>query len=171
MADNIVDRIDKGLIDVGLLLEPVDTEKYDFVRLSQKETWGVLMRDDHPLAKRAFIVPEEITDYPLILPSREKVRAEILHWLKCEEKDLRVPLSYTLLSMQYCWWRKVWAVPFVWMAHWLFTAAPIYVLCLSVRSIRHKVYWHGKRSICFLRQLHCLYRKLICCGQIWSKDC
>ena len=69
-----------------------------FVRLSQKETWGVLMRDDHPLAKRAFIVPEEITDYPLILPSREKVRAEILHWLKCEEKDLRVPLSYTLLS-------------------------------------------------------------------------
>ena len=98
MAENIVDRIDKGLIDVGLLLEPVDTEKYDFVRLSQKETWGVLMRDDHPLAKRAFIVPEEITDYPLILPSREKVRAEILHWLKCEEKDLRVPLSYTLLS-------------------------------------------------------------------------
>ena len=98
MADNIVDRIDKGLIDVGLLLEPVDTEKYDFVRLSQKETWGVLMRDDHPLAKRAFIVPEEIKDYPLILPAREKVRAEILHWLKCEEKDLRVPLSYTLLS-------------------------------------------------------------------------
>ena len=98
MADNIVDRIDKGLIDVGLLLEPVDTEKYDFVRLSQKETWGVLMRDDHPLAERAFIAPEEITDYPLILPSREKVRAEILHWLKCEEKDLRVPLSYTLLS-------------------------------------------------------------------------
>lgn len=48
MADQIKDRLDKGLVDVGLLLEPVDTVKYDFVRLSQKETWGILMRRDHP---------------------------------------------------------------------------------------------------------------------------
>lgn len=98
MADYIEDRMDKGLIDVGLLLEPVDTSKYDFVRLSQKETWGVLMRDDHPLAGRAYIVPEEIAEYPLILPSRARVRAEILNWLNREEKDLHIPLSYTLLS-------------------------------------------------------------------------
>ncbi len=57
MADYIKDRMDKGLIDVGLLLEPVDTSKYDFVRLSQKETWGVLMRDDHPLSERERISP------------------------------------------------------------------------------------------------------------------
>lgn len=97
-ADNIEERMDKGLIDVGLLLEPVDTSKYDFIRLSQKETWGVLMRDDHPLAGLEFIVPEDITQYPLILPLRERVRAEILNWLKCEEKELNIPLSYTLLS-------------------------------------------------------------------------
>ena len=98
MADYIKDRMDKGLIDVGLLLEPVDTSKYDFIRLSQKETWGVLMRDDHPLAEYASITPDEIAEYPLILPMREQVRAEILNWLKREEKDLRIPLSYTLLS-------------------------------------------------------------------------
>ena len=97
-ADNIKDRLDKGLVDVGLLLEPVDTSKYDFIRLSQKETWGILMRDDHPLADRQFITPEEIAAYPLILPLRERARAEILNWLKREEKDLRIPLSYTLLS-------------------------------------------------------------------------
>ena len=98
MADDIKDRMDKGLIDVGLLLEPVDTVKYDYVRLSQKETWGVLMRDDHPLVGQDFIAPEEVVKYPLILPLRERVRAEILNWLKCEEKDLSIPLSYTLLS-------------------------------------------------------------------------
>lgn len=98
MADYIKDRMDKGLIDVGLLLEPVDTLKYDFVRLPQKETWGVLMRDDHPLAASEAIAPEEIAQYPLILPLRERVRAEILNWLKQEEKDLNIPLSYTLLS-------------------------------------------------------------------------
>lgn len=98
MADSIMDRMDKGLIDVGLLLEPIDTTKYDFVRLSQKETWGVLMRDDHPLAERQSVSPEEVAEYPLILPLRERVRAEILNWLNREEKDLNIPLSYTLLS-------------------------------------------------------------------------
>ena len=98
MADNIKDRLDKGLVDVWLLLEPVDTVKYDFVRLSQKETWGILMRDDHPLAKREAIALDEIVEYPLILPLRERVRREILNWLKRDEKDLTIPLSYTLLS-------------------------------------------------------------------------
>ncbi len=98
MADYIQNRMDKGLIDVGLLLEPIDTSKYDFIRLSPKETWGVLMRDDHPLADRETIMPDDIADYPLILPLREWVRAEILNWLKREEKELNIPLSYTLLS-------------------------------------------------------------------------
>ncbi len=98
MADNIKDRIDKGLVDIGLLLEPVDTVKYDFVRLSQKEVWGVLMRADHPLAEHKSISPQELLEYPLILPLREKVRDEILNWLGREEKDLKIPLSYTLLS-------------------------------------------------------------------------
>ncbi len=98
MADDIKERMDKGLIDVGLLLEPVDIVKYDFIRLSQKETWGVLTRKDHPLAEREVISPKEVTEYPLILPLREKVRAEVLNWLEKDEKDLRIPLSYTLLS-------------------------------------------------------------------------
>lgn len=98
MADNIRDRLEKGLVDVGLLLEPVDTSRYDFVRLSQKETWGILMRDDHPLAERKTITPDEIAEYPLILPLRERVRNEILNWMRKDEKDLTIPLSYTLLS-------------------------------------------------------------------------
>ena len=48
MADNIKDKLDNGLVDVGLLLE----QKYEELCLSQKETWGVLMRTDHPLAGR-----------------------------------------------------------------------------------------------------------------------
>ena len=98
MADYIKERLDKGLVDIALLLEPVDTSKYDFVRFSQKETWGVLVRDDHPLADHETVTPDEMADYPLILPLRERVRAEILNWMGREEKDLNIPLSYTLLS-------------------------------------------------------------------------
>ncbi len=36
-ADDIKEKINKGLIDVGLLVEPVNIEKYDYVRLPKKE--------------------------------------------------------------------------------------------------------------------------------------
>ena len=38
--------MEKGLIDIGLLLEPIDMEKFDFIRMAGKERWGVLMRPD-----------------------------------------------------------------------------------------------------------------------------
>lgn len=98
MADNIKDRLDKGLVDIGLLLEPVDVQKYDYLRLSQKETWGILMRTDHPLASHKQITPEDIIPYALILPLREKVREDILNRLGKEEKYLCILLNYTLLS-------------------------------------------------------------------------
>ena len=97
-VDNIKDRLDKGLVDVGLLLEPVDVTKYDYVRLSQHDTWGLLMRDDHPLTCRETLTADDVAPYPLILPLRDSVRAEIVNWLGREEKELRIPLFYTLLS-------------------------------------------------------------------------
>ena len=97
-VDNIKDRLDKGLVDVGLLLEPIDVTKYDYVRLSQQDTWGLLVRDDHPLMEKSSLTAEDVAPYPLILPLRDSIRAEILHWLGREEKEVRIPLFYTLLS-------------------------------------------------------------------------
>ena len=97
-ADNIKDRLDKGLADIGLLLEPVDFLKYDYARLEDKETWGILVPCDYPIADNDIVSLDEVIKYPLILPLREKVRAEILNWIGLDEKDLNIPLSYTLLS-------------------------------------------------------------------------
>lgn len=97
-VDNIRDRLDKGLVDIGLLLEPIDVTKYDYVRLNQQDTWGLLVREDHPLNEKTSLTAEDVASYPLILPLRENIRAEILHWLGREEKEVRIPLFYTLLS-------------------------------------------------------------------------
>lgn len=97
-VDNIKDRLDKGLADVGLLLEPIDVTKYDYVRLSQQDIWGLLVRDDHPLMEKESLTADDVAPYPLILPLRENIRAEIFHWLGREEKELTIPLFYTLLS-------------------------------------------------------------------------
>lgn len=97
-VDNIRERLDKGLVDIGILLEPVDVAKYDYVRLPHKDTWGILLRDDHPLVEHPFITIDELVEYPLILPLRKSIRSEILNWLHREEKELKIPLYYTLLS-------------------------------------------------------------------------
>lgn len=98
MADSIKEKMDKGLLDMGLLLEPVDTVKYEFMRLSQKETWGIFMRKDHPLAVKEYLTVEDIKAYPLMMPSRPVARRELLNWMRCDESELNIPVNYNLLS-------------------------------------------------------------------------
>ena len=47
----VTEQINKGLLDFGILVDPVDPRKYDHYRLPVNDTWGVLMRRDSPLAK------------------------------------------------------------------------------------------------------------------------
>ena len=98
MADNIKEMIEHGLIDLGLVMEPIDTSKFEYVRLPQKETWGVLVRQDHELAAKETVTVEDIKQYPLTMPGRENAKNQILHWMQCEERHLNIPAYYNLLS-------------------------------------------------------------------------
>lgn len=98
MADTLKECIDQGTLDLALVLEPVDTTRYEFIRMSKKERWGVLVNKDHPLAGQERVKPEEIIDQPLVLPSRASSRREILNWLGCEERQLKIVADYNLLS-------------------------------------------------------------------------
>ena len=97
-ADHIQDRMDRGLTDVGLLLEPVRIEKYDYIRLQQREQWVVVMPPDAPLAKLERITPKDLVGPPLILPRRLNVRSELAHWFGAEFDKLNVLFTANLLS-------------------------------------------------------------------------
>lgn len=79
-ADWVKEQMDKGLIDIGLLLEPIDIEKYDFIRLDMKEKWVVLMRPDDVLAQKNVITAKELATVPLVLPRRMSVQNELASW-------------------------------------------------------------------------------------------
>ena len=79
-ADVVKERIDRGLIDIGLLLEPIDLEKFDYIKLGVKERFVVLMRPDSPLAKKKHITKEDLVDLPLILPRRLNVQSQLANW-------------------------------------------------------------------------------------------
>ena len=79
-ADNIKERIEGGTLDLGLLLEPVDISKYDFIRLPVKEQWGVHIRDDSPLAQKDAVTAQDLASVPLIFTQRSLVQKELERW-------------------------------------------------------------------------------------------
>lgn len=79
-ADLVKEQMDKGLVDIGLLLEPINVEKYDFIRLSTRERWVVLMRPDDPLAQKESITSQDLENLPVIFPRRLNVQNELASW-------------------------------------------------------------------------------------------
>ena len=95
-ADLVKEQMDKGLLDIGLLLEPVDMEKYDFIRLNVKEKWVVLMRPDSPLAEKETVTAKDLSALPLILPRRMNVQSELASWFGNYYDDLNVVFTSNL---------------------------------------------------------------------------
>lgn len=87
-ADQVRERMERGVVDVGLLLEPIDIERYEFVRLPVKERWVVVMRPDDELAGYEKITKDQLKGRKLILPSRTNVMNEVANWFGEDFKSL-----------------------------------------------------------------------------------
>ena len=62
--------MDRGLVDIGILMEPIDMEKYDFIRFKTKERWVVLMRSDDPMTDKEYLAAQDLSELPLVLSRR-----------------------------------------------------------------------------------------------------
>lgn len=79
-AGNIRDQIERGLLDIGLMSEPIDIRKYEFISMPIKEEWGAFVREDSPLIDKEFIAPQDLVDIPLILPLGDFAESHIGKW-------------------------------------------------------------------------------------------
>lgn len=97
IADDIKDRIEKGILDIGLLTEPVDIGKYEFIRMPSKEQWGILVRKDSILAHKKSIYPKDLVNVPLIMVQREMVKSELASWFGDYYDSLDIVATYNLI--------------------------------------------------------------------------
>lgn len=93
-ADDVKERIERGLLDIGLLLEPVEAASYDSVRLPYVESWGALVRADSPLAGEQGLSPEALLPWPLLLPWRESVHSQVMGWFGEEYRKIQVAARF-----------------------------------------------------------------------------
>lgn len=96
-ADDVTERLDKGLLDFGLLIAYPRLHKYDVIRLPAADVWGVLMRKDNPLAALEKIRPEDLRDMPLIVSKQTLGSRELSAWLKTDLESLNIKMTYNLV--------------------------------------------------------------------------
>ena len=93
----ISERLDKGLINFGIFIEPFDLSRYDHLRLPLYDTWGVLMRKDSPLAAKERITPEDLWDKPLIRSRQSVGKNRISEWFIKTSDELNIVATGNLL--------------------------------------------------------------------------
>lgn len=100
-AEDVTERLDKGLLDFGLLIQPADISKYDYLNIPAKDTWGVIMRKDSSLAEKETIRKEDLLNVPLICSrqviSEERHRNEFAEWFGEDFDKLDIVTTFNLV--------------------------------------------------------------------------
>ena len=98
--DDVTERLDKGLLDFGVLIQPADLSKYNYINIPAKDVWGVVMRKDSPLAFKDTIQAADLINVPLIC-SRQAMKQtfsknEFADWFGEDFDKLNVVTTYNL---------------------------------------------------------------------------
>lgn len=96
-ADDVTERLDRGLLDFGVVIEPANIQKYDYLKLPATDTWGVLMRKDSPLAQNTVIKPKDLHNIPLLCSRQSMVGKGISQWIGKDFEKLDIVATYNLV--------------------------------------------------------------------------
>ena len=95
-AEAVIERLDKGLLDMGLLLGPMLHEKYDYLSLGMYDSFGLLVPANCPLAEKETICLHELKNLPILVPNQVSSGAHNLG--KYDVIELNAVGSYNLIT-------------------------------------------------------------------------
>ena len=93
----VTDRLQKGLLDFGLLCCAAPPVEYAYRQLSHEDVWGLYLRRSNPLAAPSGIRAEELAREPLIVSRQAMEAKEFDHWLGRRAEELNVVGTYNLV--------------------------------------------------------------------------
>ena len=97
-AEYVCERLDHGNLDFAVLLAPIDNVKYDYVALKENSVWGILTKSDCKIAKKKFIIKEDLKNIPLIMHKRIGLQRLITNWADIRIEDLNVVATYNVIQ-------------------------------------------------------------------------
>lgn len=93
----ICDRLQKGIIDFGLVCRSEAPLDYVYRQLPHQDAWGLLMRKDNQLAAKEEVERNDLLHEPLILSEQTLKTHEFDHYLGPMTKQLSIAGTYNLL--------------------------------------------------------------------------
>ncbi|WP_412990294.1 LysR family transcriptional regulator [Pediococcus siamensis] len=100
---DVSDLLDKGLIDLGILLQPIDLHKYQQIVLPRTEKWGLLVSNESFLAQKKGITPQDLIGIPLLMPSQPEMQRMVTNWADVTLDELNIVgdfnLSFNAISL------------------------------------------------------------------------
>lgn len=97
-ADYIKEQLEQGLLDFGLLLEPIDMTKFDYIRMKDRERWGLLLRKSHSLAQKKAITKKDVWNETIITSDRFAIQNELINWIGKPLTELDILATYNLIT-------------------------------------------------------------------------
>lgn len=92
-ADEILERLNHGLVDFAITFGTYDPKTYDSLPIVNRDKWGVLVPKNHTLTQKKSLQLANTFAYPLILSSQTSQPP-----FKIEDNDtIKVVATYTLL--------------------------------------------------------------------------
>ncbi|MBO8461247.1 MAG: LysR family transcriptional regulator [Firmicutes bacterium] len=96
-AESVVEKLERGLIDFGILINSCVTDKYEHIKLGVCDQLGVLMRKDDVLANKNTISISDITNKPLIVSAQESLENIAKNNYEFNELTKKAICTYNLL--------------------------------------------------------------------------
>ena len=96
-ADAIMEKIDKGILDFGIVMEPINSTKYESLSLNVTDVWGLLMKKNCPFSNKNSISAKDLKNIPLIIPKRDGIQKDLSNWLENNFDDLNIVATYNII--------------------------------------------------------------------------
>ena len=94
-TEQVIEKLNKGILDFAVLAETPDPARYESIPFPVNDVWGLVVREDSPLAKKKKIRVKDLYGLPLFC-SEQSWRNEIPVWAKENMDKLTLEGSFRL---------------------------------------------------------------------------
>lgn len=94
-TEQVTEKIDKGVIDFAVLAEEPNKDKYHYLTFPKADVWGVVMKEDCPLAQKSAVSVEDLAGLPLFC-SEQGWNCDIPRWCRNKMDTLHLEGSFRL---------------------------------------------------------------------------
>ncbi|MDE7182713.1 MAG: LysR family transcriptional regulator [Clostridia bacterium] len=95
--EDVSERLDNGLVDFGLFVGNTHLDKYDYKKLPISDIWGLLIRNDNPIAQNETIKPTDLENIPILCSRQALTHNELSGWLGKDFSKLKIVSTHNLV--------------------------------------------------------------------------